>query len=114
MVPGEDPGQDRGEDPREDPGEDPGCPWRGSSGGIPGKILRRIPGRIPAVPGENPGEDPKEDPGEDPISPWGGSQQSLGTPVALSCPFSLGRYAKLRFKQYFKMKPVVAALQVPK
>lgn len=29
-------------------------------------------------------------------------------------PSSLGRYAKLRFKQYFKMKPVVMALQTPK
>ncbi|NXP59223.1 EKI2 kinase, partial [Chloropsis cyanopogon] len=40
---------------------------------------------------------------------WGLIQDKYST-----IDFNFLRYAKLRFKQYFKMKPVVAALQVPK
>uniref|UniRef100_A0A8C3NNT4 ethanolamine kinase n=1 Tax=Cyanoderma ruficeps TaxID=181631 RepID=A0A8C3NNT4_9PASS len=39
---------------------------------------------------------------------WGLIQDKYST-----IDFNFLRYAKLRFKQYFKMKPVVAALQVP-
>ncbi|KAF4789670.1 hypothetical protein TURU_148944 [Turdus rufiventris] len=40
---------------------------------------------------------------------WGLIQDKYST-----IDFNFLRYAKLRFKQYFKMKPVVTALQVPK
>ncbi|NXQ55406.1 EKI2 kinase, partial [Anthoscopus minutus] len=40
---------------------------------------------------------------------WGLIQHKYST-----IDFNFLRYAKLRFKQYFKMKPVVTALQVPK
>uniref|UniRef100_A0A8C3VH87 ethanolamine kinase n=1 Tax=Catharus ustulatus TaxID=91951 RepID=A0A8C3VH87_CATUS len=40
---------------------------------------------------------------------WGLIQDKYST-----IDFNFLRYAKLRFKQYFKMKPVVSALQVPK
>uniref|UniRef100_A0A8C5X879 ethanolamine kinase n=1 Tax=Malurus cyaneus samueli TaxID=2593467 RepID=A0A8C5X879_9PASS len=40
---------------------------------------------------------------------WGLIQDKYST-----IDFNFLRYAKLRFKQYFKMKPVVTALQIPK